>query len=234
MLLSVGVCSALLIVRYMAPSIIHCTASKPGTECRCNNLPVGFSVVLITAAPKHFTNIPNNVPATFLRAFVPHPLPSGTMPLPGPHFPWIWTLVPKPALLPGSMPLHNITQYKLPHVSSCHSFFHLCFSSSYLFALTLAESLHPANGDTGVLLFTITFWFPCVEQRIEKATTNICKNVHPFSIISMKHFIIPIISQRCYIAEGTYTTPNFSISCHKKCLTQQSSGRWEKILLLLR
>lgn len=151
-LLSVGVRSVLLIVRYMAPSIICCTASKPGAECRCNNLPVGFSVVLITAAPKHFTNIPNNVPATFLQAFVPHPLPSGTVPPLGPHFPWTWCLL-FPSQLCCQAACHCTVQH---HMNSCHSFFHLYFSSSYLFALTLAESLHPASGDTGMLVFTIT------------------------------------------------------------------------------
>lgn len=63
-----GVYLILLIVHYMPPSIIYCTASKLGTEYRCNNLPMGFSVVLIAAAPKHFKNIHNNVPATSLQA----------------------------------------------------------------------------------------------------------------------------------------------------------------------
>lgn len=46
--LSMGFYSAILIVRYMAPSTIYCTASKLGTEYRCGPLLVGVSAVLFT------------------------------------------------------------------------------------------------------------------------------------------------------------------------------------------
>lgn len=49
--LSTGFYSAILIVRYMAPSTIYCTASKLGTEYRCVPLlgvGVGGSAVLFT------------------------------------------------------------------------------------------------------------------------------------------------------------------------------------------
>lgn len=46
--LSTGFYSAILIVRYMAPSTIYCTASKLGAEYRCICLLVGVSAVLFT------------------------------------------------------------------------------------------------------------------------------------------------------------------------------------------
>lgn len=81
-------------------------------------------------------------------------------------------LAPAPAPLAHSTPLHNIS---MPPVSSCRSFFHPCFSSSYLFVLTLAQSLHPASSDPWMLFFPATFCSPCMVQRIEKAMANIWK-----------------------------------------------------------
>lgn len=81
-------------------------------------------------------------------------------------------LAPAPAPLAHSTPLHNIS---MPPVSSCRSFFHPCFSSSYLFVLTLAQSLHPDSSDPWMLFFPATFCSPCMVQRIEKAMANIWK-----------------------------------------------------------
>lgn len=44
--LSTGFYSAILIVHYMAPSTIYCTASKVDTEYRCIPLLVGVSAML--------------------------------------------------------------------------------------------------------------------------------------------------------------------------------------------
>lgn len=142
-------------------------------------------------------------------------------------------LAPAPAPLAHSTPLHNIS---MPPVSSCRSFFHPCFSSSYLFVLTLAQSLHPASSDPWMLFFPATFCSPCMVQRIEKAMANIWKKKKKrFWVTSLKHFRILSISQRCYTDKNTLLIPSTGVSINysKKCLTKESSGRQEVILLLL-
>lgn len=122
-------------------------------------------------------------------AFVPHPLPSGTVPFRGlPIYPGCtaWLLVP---LLPEPAPVgrqhpHCTTSACLS-VSSLHSFFHPPFSPTYLFVLTLAESLRPVSSNPGALLFPRTFWFPHVEWGSEKALPNICENAHRFWVVSL-------------------------------------------------